>query len=268
MIPVIIENINDERVDKYRNMKSTRSLLLKDRLTIGESEIVLKQALLSDSKIRSIILSQEYFDKYKNKFSADTEILLADSELIRNLAKYNLRNPILFIAEYENLSITNLSNENNFIYLNGIINFENVGAILRNAIAFGFDNVIYDYKSCTPYHHRSVVVSRGSVFHTKICKDVSKDYTLLKLLKSKGYKIISFEITENSTPLNMISGLINKGEKIVCVFGSEGEGVDKNILEMSDIITHIPMNTTINSINVAASSAIGMYLLSETVNLG
>ncbi len=265
MIPIIIDSIDDKRVDVYRNIKSTRSSLLAQNLTIGESEIVLQQALLAKSRINKIILSQEYYEIYKNQIPEGTEVLISSPEIIRNLAKYNLRNPILFIVEWKNVAIS--SDSNNYLFLNAINNFENVGAIIRNAVAFGFESIIYDSSTCNPFHHRSVVVSRGSVFHTNISKAETKDFESLSILKSQGYKIVALEISDSSEDIQKIAAQIHKNDKYVLVLGSEGAGVDRRILNISDYIAHIPMNTDINSINVAASSAIGMYLFSERINL-
>ncbi len=267
MIPIIVDSIDDKRVDLYKNIKSTRSLLLKENLTICESEILLEQALLTNTKIKSIILSQDYYESYQTRLPQKAEVLIASPELIRNLAKYNLRNPILFITECSYHDIMENLESEVFIYLNGIINFENVGAILRNATAFGFENIIYDNKSCNPFHHRSVVVSRGSVFHSRVFNDSTLNAMLLRKLQSIGYQIISFEISDTSIPVSQISETLESNRKYVIVFGSEGQGIDKEILDISDIVTHIPMNRAINSINVAASSAIGLHLLRESIDL-
>ena len=78
-----------------------------------------------------------------------------------------------------------------------------------------------------------------------------------KLKEELGYKIISAEITDDSQPINNFIF----PEKYCLVFGNESHGVSKEILDLSDVIVHIPINPEVSSINVAASSAVFMYYI-------
>ncbi len=261
-----IDDISDSRVDLFRNIKSTRTLLLEQGKTVCEGLILFEQAILTKVSIDFILTTEELFKQHKTSISHNTEVFLADKDIINKIAGYKLRKPLLFVYRYSALSIKEISTQNNILFLNGVINFENVGSIIRNAIAFGFNNIIYDSKTCTPFYSRSIVVSRGSLFHAKVAKANNTSSETIRYFKQIGYKIISIEISKNSIPINLFTENLNTKDKHIFVFGSEGEGVDLDILQLSDYVVHIPMDLTINSINVAASSAIILYILSKTID--
>ncbi len=261
-----IDNITDSRVDLFRNIKSTRTLLLEQGKTVCEGLILFEQAILTKVTIDCILTTEELFEQHKTSIPHDTEVFLADKDIINTIAGYKLRKPLLFVYRYSTLSIDEISTGKNILFLNGVINFENVGSIIRNAIAFGFNNIIYDSKTCTPFYPRSIVVSRGSLFHAKIAKAKSTSCETIRYFKHIGYKIISIEISNNSIPIDIFAENLNTMNKHIFVFGSEGGGVDLEILKMSDIVVHIPMDLSINSLNVAASSAISLYILSKAID--
>jgi tRNA G18 (ribose-2'-O)-methylase SpoU len=265
MIPISIEDIRDERLDVYRNIRSNRSALLVENRTICEGKILLEQAILTGANIQSILLSKDMFDIFREQLSTETVIYIAEKDIIDEVAGYKLRKSILFDLSFSYSFLKEDELPEQLIFLNGIINFENVGSIIRNATAFGFKDIIFDSKTCSPFYPRSIVVSRGSVFHSKIYKCIDSGMATLHFLKELGYDIISIEINKDSK--SIIESLGNLRNRNVIVFGSEGEGVDQTILDLSDKVLHIPMDTSINSINVAASSAIALFLLSKSVNL-
>jgi TrmH family RNA methyltransferase len=98
---------------------------------------------------------------------------------------------------------------------------------------------------------RAVRVSMGSVFKQKIHHTENLINTLIEL-RSLNYQIISAEITYNSIDYKNISF----PEKFCLIFGSESHGIEKSILDLSDYIVKIPISENVESINVAASSAV------------
>ncbi|OGU15633.1 MAG: hypothetical protein A2X61_12065 [Ignavibacteria bacterium GWB2_35_12] len=141
--------------------------------------------------------------------------------------------------------------ESPVVVMNGIINSENVGSIIRNCAAFGFESIITDKQTSSPYLRRAVRVSMGAVLNMKIhfSENLSDD---LQKLKDSNFKIFSAEINDNSIPISQVE----IPDKCAIVFGSEGRGINNEILGISDFTVHIPITAQVNSINVASSSAV------------
>jgi tRNA (guanosine-2'-O-)-methyltransferase len=92
----------------------------------------------------------------------------------------------------------------------------------------------------------------GTVFYSKIHYSDKVTSTLLKLKKDLGYRIIGAEIAENAMPVDNYSF----PEKCAIVFGTESKGISPEVLKLCDDLVYIPINPLVNSINVAASSAV------------
>lgn len=147
--------------------------------------------------------------------------------------------------------------EGPFVFLNNVTSPENVGSIVRTCAAFGIKTIIFDYLSCSPFVRRCVRVSMGNCFRLNIVKSESP-LTDLKTLKTLGNHIYSFELTDSSTDLKDA----NFNDKAVLVFGSEGHGVEKDIIDLSDDVIQIKMATEVGSLNVSQSAAIALYQFS------
>lgn len=149
--------------------------------------------------------------------------------------------------------------EGPFVFLNNITSPENVGSIVRTCAAFGVKTIIFDYLSCSPFVRRCVRVSMGNCFRINVVKSDSPLMDL-KRLKTLGNSIYSLELTDESLDLKDISFQ----KKAVLVFGSEGHGVEKDIIDLSDKVVQIKMATEVGSLNVSQSAAIALYQLSQS----
>ena len=175
-------------------------------------------------------------------------------ELMTEIVGYKLHSGIMAIASQpEQATLDELSSP--IIVMNGIINSENVGAIVRNCVAFGVHSIIVDRQTVSPYLRRSVRVSMGNVFDVKIHYSDNLSDTLHMLSNIYGYKILAAELTEHSISIYKA----DFEDNIAVVFGSEGRGVQKEILELSISIIEIPISKNVQSLNVAATSAIFLH---------
>lgn len=141
---------------------------------------------------------------------------------------------------------------NKLIYLNRVQDPGNVGTIFRTALAFNYFDIITDSGCSSKYNSKVIQASQGSIFKLNI---IEKNVEFLKDLQRKGYKIIVTCLDPNSKKISEISKVF---DKICIVFGNEGQGVDKEIIEMSDYKLMIEMGN-IDSLNVAVSAGIILY---------
>jgi tRNA G18 (ribose-2'-O)-methylase SpoU len=264
---IIINDINDPKIEHYRNMRYTPPLHTKEKVFVAEGLKVTHKLLLSNLEIVSMFALPEYYDNYRelidSKNIPEEMQYTCDKALMESVVGYRLHTGVMAIAKQPaDCPLNELGSR--IVILNGIINAENVGSIIRNCVAFGIDSMIVDNYSCSPYLRRAVRVSMGTVFSMKVTHTNNLIDTLNQLKNGRGYKLISAEITNNSTDITKVE----LNDKLALIFGSEGYGVFREVLEVSDDIVKIPISSDVSSLNVASSSAVIMfYFCLKTGNL-
>lgn len=259
---ISIISTDDTRIKYYLSMRDNIIDNNGLGLFVAEGEKVVLKLLNSNLRIHSIFARKNFYDKFSNLLSLRNGIsyFVADEELLRQIIGFRMHTGVMAIASKPyDVGIDDLSEQ--IICLNGIVDSENIGSIIRNSSAFEFNSMICDKSTSSPFMRRAVRVSMGTVFNQNIYKSNNLENDLL-YLKTKGYKIIAAEITENSVSLlNIIFP-----EKFVLIFGNEAQGISQNILNISDYVLHIPISNQIESLNVACTSAIFMTYIKHKIS--
>ncbi|MEN9828259.1 MAG: hypothetical protein RJA11_875, partial [Bacteroidota bacterium] len=210
--------------------------------------------LESGLSIASILLTEDLFLRHEvliRSRLSDKHILIMPKKEMDALVGINLHSPMMSIV-YTPPPCEIHSLKSPIIALNGIVNSDNVGGIIRNAIGLGFESIITDSTTSSPYLRRSIRVSMGSIAFAKCGFSQNLKQDLEQMKSEKGLKIISAEINSYSRSLNDY----DFPQDFIVVLGSEGNGIDENILAISDDIVHISMDSRVKSLNVSSSSAI------------
>lgn len=190
-------------------------------------------------------------------YTADSEIvtLLTGYTLVRGLWMTLRRKPETPIEEF-------CRDKKRITVLFDVVNPTNVGAIIRSAAALGMDGALLSYASVDPLTRRSARVSMGTVFQmpwTKASKEASEGINLIRTLQSYGFKTVAMALTEDSTSID--NDEIRANEKLAVVMGTEGTGLPKEVIAACDYRVMIPMYHGVDSLNVAAASAISFWEL-------
>jgi tRNA G18 (ribose-2'-O)-methylase SpoU len=139
--------------------------------------------------------------------------------------------------------------------IDGVVDTTNIGAIFRSAAALGIDAVLLTPSSCDPLNRRAVRVSMGSVFllpWTWLEAPISS-------LRTLGFRTAAMALSDNSVPIDHPS---LKGEpRLAIVLGTEGDGLSTQVIEETDYVVRIPMWHEVDSLNVAAASAVAFWEL-------
>ena len=191
-------------------------------------------------------------------------IYTADSEIVTKLTGYTLvrglwmtlrRKPEIPIEEF-------VRDKKRITVLFDVVNPTNVGAIIRSAAALGMDGALLSYASVDPLTRRSARVSMGTVFQmpwTKASKEESEGTKLIETLQSYGFKTVAMALTDDSTSID--NDEIRANEKLAVIMGTEGTGLPKDVIAACDYRVMIPMYHGVDSLNVAAASAISFWEL-------
>ena len=252
-----VHDVNDRRLDFYRDLRYAQTLHTSSKVFLTDGEKITLSVLQSSLNVRSILLTQELYEKHlpsiQSKMSEDACYVMSKRDM-DILIGFDLHSPMMSIVE-EPVSTPFSSMKGPIIALNGIVNSDNVGGIIRNAVGLGFESIITDSTTSSPYLRRSVRVSMGTVAFAacSTSKNLCKDLLMLK--NERSIPIISAEIT----PISKNVSSYKFPHDFILVFGSEGHGISHDILAISDEIVHIPMFNMVNSLNVSSSSAIILH---------
>ena len=147
--------------------------------------------------------------------------------------------------------------------LEGIVDPTNVGAIFRSAAALGMDAVLVTPTCCDPLYRRAVRVSMGTVFQIPwtVIGDRPADWPEAGLarLRALGFRTAAMALSDDSVPMD--DPRLCAEERLAVVLGTEGDGLARRTIADCDYTVRIPMERGVDSLNVAAASAVAFYQL-------
>ncbi len=207
----------------------------------------------------------EAIEKFWGKEKLDAiPVYTAKRDIVINLTGYNLvRGLWMTLRRKPELPVEDFCRDKKRItVLYDVVNPTNVGAIIRCAAALGMDGALLTAPSVDPLTRRSARVSMGTVFQipwTKASREESEGITLIRTLQSYGFKTVAMALTEDSTSVD--NDEIRSNEKLAVILGTEGTGLPKEVIAACDYRVMIPMFHGVDSLNVAAASAISFWEL-------
>lgn len=141
--------------------------------------------------------------------------------------------------------------------IDSVVDTTNIGAIFRSAAALGIDGVLLTPTSCDPLNRRAVRVSMGTVF--KLPWTWLPAQGAYSALRDNGFKTVAMALTDNSVPID--DPTVAAEPRLAIVFGTEGDGLAREAIEGADYVVRIPMSRGVDSLNVAAASAVAFWQL-------
>ena len=188
---------------------------------------------------------------------ADIPIYTGPRELLATLTGYTLTRGVLCaMRRPQPRSLDDVCrNARRVVVIDSVVDTTNIGAIFRSAAALGIDAVLLTPTSCDPLNRRAVRVSMGSVFlvpWTYVDAD-------LQSLRAQGFRTAAMALTDRSIPLD--APILREEERLVIIMGTEGDGLSAQAIQSADYVVRIPMYHGVDSLNVAAASAVAFWEL-------
>ncbi|MDO4163843.1 MAG: RNA methyltransferase [Bacteroides sp.] len=182
----------------------------------------------------------------------DIPVYTGDRDLLARLTGYTLTRGVLCAMRRPiPQSVEEVCrNARRIVVIDGVVDTTNIGAIFRSAAALGIEAVLLTPTSCDPLNRRAVRVSMGSVFlvpWTWLNKPVSS-------LKALGFRTAAMALTDNSVSIDNPT-LMNE-PRLAIIMGTEGDGLACETIAQADYVVRIPMSHGVDSLNVAAASAV------------
>ena len=232
--------------EKYKKQKQYSS----NEYIILESEKVINFAVSLGHKLIEIVSHHDFYQRNPT-IDAVYKYQINKKEL-SEIIGYKSHSGVFALIKKP---IQQNSYHNNILILNGLTSPENVGSICRSAAAFNFKSVIYDKNTCSPFVKRAIRVSTGHV----LALDIHHEQDILKrltLLRQNGYDIIAAINSDNSISLEQFK--YNNNSKKCLIIGSEGHGIDSEVLNESNIQLKIETNAIVSHLNAAIAASIIM----------
>lgn len=263
-----LQSITDDRLNVFQSLTNHQlrnSLDPQRGIVIVESEIAIRVALERGIEPLSFLLDERKLAAMADALASvdkDVPIFVLPTEVAQELTGYRVtRGALCAMRRPQQPAIDRLlATAKNVVVLEGITDTSNVGAVFRNAAALGADAVMVAPTCADPLARRAVRVSMGNVFLVPFAKVSKEEWPngLFNALHANDFESLSLALDDRAVELQQIE---DKGKKRALFFGSEGTGLTRRVLEACDKTVIIPMQRGVDSLNVAASSAVAMWQL-------
>ena len=269
-----INDIDDERVSIYTKYNEAQLLHYFEPnggVFIAETPMVIERALEMGAEPISFFAESGEIDKgavrdILDNVTSDVDIYEAELSVIQNITGYNLTRGLLaaFKRPVPNKPEELLSKSRCVAVLEDIVNPTNLGAIFRSAAALGVDSILITSDSTDPFYRRAARVSMGTVFQLPWTY-IPKGMDYVQMLHKHDFSVISMALVDDAISLK--DPILKDSDKRAIVFGNEGTGIRKETLDSSDHVVIIPMYNGVDSLNVAASSAVAFWELVDKTTI-
>jgi tRNA G18 (ribose-2'-O)-methylase SpoU len=255
----------DERVQDYfalTDVALRRRLEPANGLYLAESEKVIRRALAAGHVPRSYLMGRRWLadlaDLVNEADASGIPVYVGADDVIEEMTGFHLHRGALasmqrpVLPAYHEL----LRGARRVLVLEDIVDHTNVGAIFRSAAALGVDAVLVTPRCADPLYRRSVRVSMGTVFQVPWTR-VEPWPAAVDDLQAQGFSIASLALRDDAISLDEL--VADLPERLVMVLGAEGDGLARRTVDASDLVVRIPMSGGVDSLNVAAASAVVLW---------
>lgn len=289
-----LESAQDPRVSDYTQLTDVHLRKVREPaegMYIAESSRVLRRALAAGHRPRSFFLAEKWVDDLADVFEQypDVPAFVGSSALLEEITGFHLHRGAMAamhrpapvplhdllagarrvavledIVDHTNVNgskvqgpgTAQLGKRSRIAVLENLTDHTNVGAVFRSAAAIGVDAVLVSPQCADPLYRRSIRVSMGTVFQVPWTRIESWPGDL-EVLKEAGYFVAGMSLGEGAITLDEL--VAQDHQNLALVFGTEGEGLRPETDQVLDARVTIPMMNGVDSLNVAASSAVAFY---------
>lgn len=281
-----LESADDPRVADYTQLTDVHLRKLREPLEgmyIAESSRVLRRALAAGHRPRSFFLAEKWLEDLDDVFQQFPEVpvYIGKASLLEEITGFHLHRGAMAamhrpapvpleellagahrvavledVVDHTNGRCSKTPHRSRIAILEDLTDHTNVGAIFRSAAAIGVDAVLVTPQCADPLYRRSIRVSMGTVFQVPWTR-VDPWPASIEQLKEAGYFVAGMSLGEGAITLDDL--VAQDHQNLVLVFGTEGDGLKPETDRLLDARVTIPMMNGVDSLNVAASSAVAFY---------
>jgi tRNA G18 (ribose-2'-O)-methylase SpoU len=274
-----LESAADPRVSDYTQLTDVHLRKLREPaegMYIAESSRVLRRALAAGHQPRSFFLAEKWLDGLQDVLGAYPQVpaFIGTAALLEEITGFHLHRgamaamqrpapvplpELLAVAQRAAVQESGRGparGRSRIAILENLTDHTNVGAVFRSAAAIGVDAVLVTPECADPLYRRAIRVSMGTVFQVPWTRIESWPASI-EQLKEAGYFVAGMSLGEGAITLDEL--VAQDHQNLVLVFGTEGDGLKPETDQLLDARVTIPMMNGVDSLNVAASSAVAFY---------
>lgn len=271
----LITDFNAPALDIYARLTENQLLNRHEPekgLFIAESPKVIERALDAGCEPVSILVEKKHIEGQAKAIIVrcnDIPVYTAEFNVLTKLTGFQLTRGMLCAMRRPKLPTIEdvCSTAHRIAVLENIMNPTNIGAIFRSAAALGIDAVLLTSACSNPLYRRAIRVSMGTVFQIPwtfirseiTSKTSTSDISYIKKLQNLGFKTAAMALTDNS--ISIEDPVLLSENKLALILGTEGEGLSSDTISDCDYTVKIPMYHGVDSLNVAAASAVAFWQL-------
>jgi tRNA G18 (ribose-2'-O)-methylase SpoU len=256
-----ISTLDLPELKPYRTMRLSTEHQ-RDGIFVAEGDKVVQRFLEGSFEVISLLLEHKWFDQFKPLIEQRPEnikVYIADRKELERLTGYPLFQGALAVGRIPpSLMLLDLVARTQkprfFVAVEGVSNAINMGVIVRNCVAFGVQGLILGETCASPYLRRAVRNSMGAIFHLPIVETASLSDALSDLRSGGILCVAAHPHTDKKTVMQA-----DLKQDCCVVFGSEGYGLSKSVLEVCNEHVVIPTTSLVDSLNVANAAGIFLY---------
>jgi tRNA G18 (ribose-2'-O)-methylase SpoU len=257
--PIEIADPADERLADFRDLTDADVRPDRRGIVIAEGANVVERLVESPYRVRAVVGVRTRIDALRDALSTvDAPVYVVDKWLLSEVVGFRVTRGVLASAaraEPPSLDAV-LTGAQRLAVLESLNDFENLGALFRNAAAFGVDAVLLDPQCADPLYRRSVRVSMGHVLRVPFAVLDSWPMSL-KALHDNGFRVLAMTPRADAVPL----GDVSRPDKWAVLLGAEGSGLTEAAMAQADMLVQIPMSGGVDSLNVATAAAVAFARL-------
>ena len=262
-----VVDADDARLADYVRLRETslrRHLESERGLFIAEGEKVIRRAVEAGYRPRSFLLAERWLEGLDDVLQSwpGVPVFVVTEDLAERVTGFHVhRGALASLHREQRHSVEDLLAMRRLVILEDIVDHTNVGAILRNAAGLGWDGALLSSRAADPLYRRSIKVSMGAVFSLPWAR--LEDWRAApEMLAAAGFFTVALSLAPDAVELDELAAGVTSHAKLAVLLGTEGAGLSKRWSDGAAMRTRIPMYAGIDSLNVAAATAIACYALS------
>ena len=262
---VVIVTVDDPAEPRLTDYVALTDVELRRRrepaegLFVAEGEKVVRRAVAAGYPMRSMLLAPRWAEPLAGLAAqAQAPVYVAAPAVLEQVTGFNVHRGVLASMHRRSLPEAGalLAGARRVAVLEDVVNHTNVGAVFRAAAAMGVDAVLVSPRCADPLYRRSVRVSMGTVFQVPWTR-LAPWPAGLGLLRAAGFTIAALTLADGAADLDDFAR--DLPDRLALVLGTEGDGLSRTALAAADVAVRIPMSGGVDSLNVAAASAVAFW---------
>jgi tRNA G18 (ribose-2'-O)-methylase SpoU len=260
-----ITDAADPRISDYRDLTDVALRRVSEPaggLYIAESAKVIARALRAGHQPRSLLVQEKWLSDAESLLGEhpDTPVYLVDSDIAASITGYVVHRGALAAMHRPPLPSVQevIAGAKLVVVLEDLVDHTNVGAIFRAAAGLGADAVLVSSRCADPLYRRSVRVSMGTVFQVPWTR-LPAWHEARTILHGAGLHLAALALADDAVSLDAF--VAERPAAVALMLGAEGDGLSRAALQAADTVITIPMAGGVDSLNVAAASAVALWAL-------